>query len=388
MKSVRFVVLLAFSSYGCATIGSDETSDAGTYPIIGLDAGSDAGEDAYTFDDWDVGIPWYPWLDGGATDTTVTPETCAEGREVAKLDDVYMAFAFDVSGSMGKGDKCYHKKEEKWDPVSQAASAFLEETPSTGLWASMTFFPAMDDKCEDFMYLSPSVPFTQLPSTAFREAFEFIIATEGFRGRTPTLHVLRGVLHYVRKSRDQSPGRYVIVLVTDGMPEHCSDNSISSVVTLVAEAAADEIPTYVIGINNPPCGPKTLDDLNEIAVGGDTENAFLIDTGDPEKTANDFNDVVESIRDLAVSCTIVIPEMPPGKQFDKRAVEVVYKLRDTEKTLVYDGDCQQDSDNTWRYDDVAQPTKIVLCEKTCDLVKSDPETTLELVFLCEPVILL
>ena len=234
------------------------------------------------------------------------------------------------------------------------------------------------------MYLFPDVPFTQLPSTAFREAFEYIIDTEGFRGRTPTIHVLRGVLSYVRTTREQSPGNYVIVLVTDGVPEHCSDNSIASVVALVAEAAADGLPTYVIGINNPPCGPETLDDLNDIAVGGETEKAFLIDTGDPEKTANDFNAVVESIREAVVPCTLIIPDPPMGQEFNKQKVKVLYKLRGTTTELVYNRDCQ--GPNAWRYDDPVSPAKIVLCEETCETVRGDLDTKIKILFTCKEVL--
>jgi len=380
VKPLYLSILFAFLSYSCGDSdsrgGAGVTGYAGAYSVTGGYSNTETGWDSQFPSDWDS-----EWDEDTASD-----EICQDLGEVAKLDEVYMAFAFDVSGSMGKGDKCYHDKELKWDPVTQAASAFLEETASTGLWASMTFFPAMDIKCEDLTYYIPDVPFTRLPSTAFRDAFEYIIATEGFRGRTPTLHVLNGVLYYVRQTREESPGKYVIVLVTDGMPEHCSDNSVSSVVEVVAAAAAEDLPTYVIGINNPPCGPETLDDLNEIAVGGGTEKAFLIDTGDPEKTANDFNEVVESIREFAVACTIIIPEMPPGKTFDRRKVQVVSKLGTTVTELVYDGDCQ--GPNTWRYDNPDQPKKIVLCEETCDTVKADPATTLEIVFLCAPVIII
>jgi hypothetical protein len=234
------------------------------------------------------------------------------------------------------------------------------------------------------MCLFPDVPFTQLPTAVFREAFEFIILTEGFRGRTPTIHVLRGVLSYVRTTREQSAGNYVIVLVTDGVPEHCPDNSIASVVALAAEAAADGLPTYVIGINNPPCGPETLDDLNEIAVGGETEKAFLIDTGDPEKTANDFNAVVESIREAVVPCTLIIPDPPMGQEFNKQKVKVLYELGTMTTELVYNRDCQ--GPNAWRYDDPVSPAKIVLCEETCETVRGDLDTKIKILFTCKEVL--
>jgi hypothetical protein len=298
-----------------------------------------------------------------------------------------MAFVFDVSGSMGKGDYPWHDETLKWNPVTQAARAFLEGTASEGFLASMTFFPAEDDRCADESYLEPDVPFTPLPSTEFGEAFDAIRNGE-WRGGTPTLHVMRGVLQYVRTTREQNPGLYVIVLVTDGYPQGCDDNDISSVVAVAADAAADDVPTYVVGIANPPINgaPETVSDLHEIAGGGGTEKAFIIDTGDPEQTAEDFNEVVDAIRGLSVACTFVIPEMPDGREFDKKKVRVVYTSGQTETELVYDADCN--SPDAWRYDDTDEPTQIVLCDTTCATITNDPEAVLDVEFVCYDLVIL
>ena len=47
-------------------------------------------------------------------------ESCASAHAEAELLPVYLAFAFDVSGSMGKGDKPWHDRTLKWDPVVAA----------------------------------------------------------------------------------------------------------------------------------------------------------------------------------------------------------------------------------------------------------------------------
>src|SRR5687768_10563298 len=74
------------------------------------------------------------WADAG------NAPTCASASTATELRPVHLAFAFDVSGSMGKGDEAWHDKALKWDPVVLATRTFFEDPTSDGLSASMTFF--------------------------------------------------------------------------------------------------------------------------------------------------------------------------------------------------------------------------------------------------------
>ena len=49
--------------------------------------------------------------------------------------------------------------------------------------------------------------------------------------------------------------------------------------------------------------------------------------------------------------------------------------------LRYDPACS--SPDTWRYDDVAAPATIVLCNETCDRVQRDVSARLTVEFGCE-----
>jgi hypothetical protein len=197
-----------------------------------------------------------------------------------------------------------------------------------------------------------------LPSTAFGEALDAIRA-EDWRGGTPTLAVVGGVFTNIDAYRADHPGHYALVLVTDGYPQNCKDDSIESVEDAVRARAAD-IPTYVIGVKNPPLtdadgnmAPDTVSNLAGVAEAGGTGAAFIIDTGDPTKTTASFQAAVDQIRGVAIACNLDVPKPPDGRAFQKDHVQVSYTSDGKETTLAYDADCT--STAGWHYDDLTAP---------------------------------
>jgi hypothetical protein len=333
---------------------------------------------------------------GGMSGTSMgaagTDEVCATVTATATLEPVYLVFAFDVSGSMGKGDHPWHDATLKWDPVVAATRGFFEDAASAGLSASLTAFPIdadEDERCDAASYESPDVPMTELPSTAFGEALD-AIRDDDWRGGTPTLAVVEGVLTYLDAYRLDHPGRYAVVLVTDGYPQDCDDDSIESVENAVAAVAAD-IPTYVIGVKNPPLvddegemAPDTVTNLAGVAEAGGTGAAFIIDTGDPAATGTAFQAAVDAIRGVSIACNLDVPMPPDGRAFEKDHVSVSYTSGGTEMGLTYDAECTLPG--AWHYDDLAAPKQVILCPSTCMTVESDPSAELAVGFTCEPVI--
>ncbi|HEY8944961.1 MAG TPA: vWA domain-containing protein [Polyangiaceae bacterium] len=307
--------------------------------------------------------------------------SCASENARAKVEPVYLAFAFDVSGSMGEGDYPWHDRTLKWDPVVAATKAFFQDAPSQGLHASMTFFPAAEHKCEDATYRTPNVPMTPLPSTEFGRVLDER-GSQTWRGGTPTAQVLRGVIDFVQEHRLTTPGRYAIVLVTDGHPQDCEDNQIEDVVS-EARAIAADIPTYVVGVKNPPIddAPDTVSSLTDIALAGGTERAYIIDTGNPAQTTADFRATIDAIRGAAVSCDVAIPTPPDGRVFDKEKVAVTYRSGGASNALTYDPACTGAA--SWQYDDSSNPTQIRLCPATCGTLQNDASAELFVEFTCE-----
>ncbi len=270
-----------------------------------------------------------------------------------------------------------------------ATKSFFNDPQSSGISASLTFFPidASDDlRCDMNNYLKPDVALTKLPSMAFAQAIDAITpkTEDDWRGGTPTLAVVQGTISVLQAHMKSDPGaKHALVLVTDGYPQGCDDDTIESVNAAVS-AVAGSIPTYVIGVKNPKGGPDTVTNLNGIAVAGGTKQAFIVETGDPEKTKADFKAVIDGIRQTAISCAIEIPALPPGKTFDSKKVNVTYTSGATQTLVAYDESCA--TPNAWHYDDPASPKTIVLCEGTCKTVQSDTAAGLHVEFGCDTVV--
>lgn len=333
-----------------------------------------------------------PSSTGESAGDTGDGDVCATVSAAAQLEPVFLAFAFDVSGSMGKGDHPWHDPTLKWDPVVAATRGFFEDAASSGLSASLTAFPIdadEDARCDADSYGDADVAMTALPSTKFGAALDAIRA-EDWRGGTPTLAAVQGVLGQIDDYRADHPGHYVLVLVTDGYPQDCDDNSIESVEDAVS-AVASEIPTYVIGVKNPPLtdsdgnmAPDTVSNLVGVAAAGGTGTAFIIDTGDPAQTTADFQAAVDQIRGVSIACTLDVPEPPDGRAFEKDHVLVSYTSGKAKTDLRYDADCT--GGDGWHYDDLDAPSEVVLCPSTCSTVQADAGAALSVGFTCQPVI--
>lgn len=335
----------------------------------------------------DEPIVGLPTRDDDPTDGG-TP-ACASAATTGELQQLALAFAFDVSGSMGQGDEPYHDRQLKWEPIVQASKAFFGSTEVARVSASLVFFPAEDAKCEVASYEQPDVELTTLPAAAFGDAIDAVTpeSEDDWRGGTPTLAVVRATIDYVQSLRDAgSTARHAIVLVTDGTPAGCAaDDRIDGVAELVA-SVSDEIPIYVIGVANPvteeePDPPDNVSNLHQIAVSGGTESAYLVDTGNPEQTVNAFNQAIARIRSQGLSCEVEIPPPPSGKTFDKEAINVSLTTGGIKTELGYSVDCS-DTD-AWRFDDPETPTQIVLCDDACGLTKSAADAALQVEFGCE-----
>lgn len=321
---------------------------------------------------------------------------CESSSSEARLVPVYLAFAFDVSGSMGKiEDSGCFDPEFKWKPVVEATSAFFSAESSKGLHASMALFPARDDKCDASSYEDPEVALQELPSAEFAAAlsdYEAEVEEDEWRGGTPTLAAYSGTLSSLDGARSDDPSaRFAVILVTDGKPQGCDDNDITPIEDAVAAAEAAGVSTYVIGVKQPTGQPdcsasaendELLANLDTLAQAGGTDAPFMIDTGNTAATQLALDAAIQSIRSRAVSCEVAIPPHPKGGQFEKDKVDVSVSEGGTATPLGYDAECETASG--WRYDNAAAPTMIELCDSSCGMIQTSPGAELNVNFLCEP----
>jgi Mg-chelatase subunit ChlD len=296
---------------------------------------------------------------GGTKSGAGTPDefqSCATQQAKAEAKPVSLVFMFDKSGSM------VHDGSPKWDSAKAASKAFFESAESKGLNASLSFFPSGADGFCEANYSVPKVSMTALPNATFGQTLD----DQQVEGGTPTLAALGGAIDYAKQVAEGpgKDGKVAIVLVTDGLPENCGDDSIESVKNLAASVAATT-PVYVVGVG------ELLGNLNEIAAGGGTKSAFIVPDNNPGQIQQDFLKAITAIKNSALSCDYSIPPPPNGESFDRAKVNVVYKPNGAAgETLQYNQSCA--GGTGWRYDDANNPTRIVVCDGSCDAIKVKP----------------
>ena len=181
-----------------------------------------------------------------------------------------------------------------------------------------------------------------------------IAALESVRpaGGTPSHAALEGAIRYAR-GWTASKGRWVaIALATDGEPTNCGEkNSIESISALARQAAAEGLPTFVVGVGS------QLDNLNAIAAAGGTGKAYLVEGYDVEEQ---FLSALQAIQGAAarLSCSYGIPAPPAGQVLDPMKVNDEPNAGTPARTTVVGQVAEKarcDGRGGWYYDNPAKP---------------------------------
>ncbi len=349
--------LLALAAAAC----SSPPVDTSTYGNGSKKSGSSANDDGTNFGTGDDATP--------ASTPADSLQACATATAGATPKPVYLVFAYDQSGSMSGSNK--------WENAKAAMKGFFSGADSVGIHASMTLFPIFNNQfCSASQYANPQVPVTALPSSAFGSVLDQTGPDPNRRG-TPTVAALTGALNYAKSIQGTTAkdGSIAVVMVTDGIPEQCSDDSDIDDSVDVAKVNAATIPTYVVGVGD------QLTDLNKLAVGGGTKSAFIVSTSDPSKTQGDLTKAFNAIKLSALTCDYAIPAAPAGQTFDRNKVNVQYTpTGSAAQALNYNPSCS--GGTGWKYDDANNPTRVLACDSTCNSIKAS-SGKVDLVFGCE-----
>ena len=341
------------SQFGGASSGGG--SSTGTGDLIGLGGSSGDGQNASS---------------GG-----VAPgEACAAKTANAERKPAHLFFILDQSLSM------VSPRPERWQRVTAAFKAFLNDPLSEGVSASLEMFPIKSgNACVSSAYGQLDVEMQPLPGSGPFD--KFLNATPNTTS-TPTLFVLQSITQMAKAHVEANPDvTTAIVLMTDGVPQGCNtrdnnqNDSIERAASEVAEVK-DVVPTYVIGVGS------SLDNLNLIAQSGGTNSAFLIDdTNSPESASTKLREAIDAIRGQTLSCELTLPPPPDGETLDLQKVNVSFTTGAGVKNgLAYDEECKAGG---WKFDTPTAPTKIVLCPASCDTLKADPKGSVSVEFGCE-----
>jgi hypothetical protein len=296
--------------------------------------------------------------------------------------DIYIMF--DQSGSMltrvepVEGQPCPDSGcPTRLDAIREATTQFLGDPASAGIGVGLGYFgqqPFGQASCDGADYESAAVSIGTLPEhgTALLESLNGIQPT----GETPTGAAIRGACSYAGAWKQSSVGHEVVILLlTDGKPEApftCQGGGGPCCPTLSdAVEAAEEcrsgtgaIKTYVLGV-----GPL-LGNLEEIAVAGGTERAYLVEGGDV--TGQVLNALNRIRGDAAIPCQLQLPHPPEGQTLRYDQVNLSYAdfaCVDTTFYSVQSG-AECGTEDGWYYDDPSNPTTIQLCPQSCDRVSA------------------
>lgn len=355
-------ILLAMSIFACAE-----------YRIQIPDA--DAGEGVVE----DAGAP-----DGGPPDAGDESEfvgaVCASiGRQVT-LVPLDLLVLLDVSGSMDY--------DLKWVAVKSALKSFVARSDLVGLGMGLQYFPQRA-QCSAETYELPTVPISVLPGQS--AAILSSLDSQRMSGGTPTVPALLGTVAYARAylSDPANAGRRTaIVLATDGMPDtSCSGvdltdggippNSIKNVAVVAGAAAAGTpaVKTFVIGVG------KELGALDEVADAGGTTSAVLVDVAGNADVQ--FLAALTRIRHEALGCDFQLPG--PSVQVDLTQARIRFEPDNGGPVIRVPRRADYSAcadDQGWYFDDPMAPTRVILCEATCDAITGGNTGTFRAEFAC------
>ena len=236
----------------------------------------------------------------------------------------------------------------------------------------------------DGNYADPVVPVTPLP--AGREPFATRLMYTQPGGQTPIGPAVRGGLAHLRGRLQADPGRRAaLVLATDGYPLGCPEQ-IPDIATIVAggQQGSPSISTFVIGVFSGDVG-RAQATFDELARAGGTGQSIILEPN--ADLSAQFLAALEKIRETVLPCEFAIPA-PQGGLLDFGRVNVRWKSAAAMEDVLYveRADRCDATRGGWYYDvspGQGAPSRVVVCEATCQRFKAEQAATVEISFGCQ-----
>lgn len=217
----------------------------------------------------------------------------------------------------------------------------------------------------------PAVPLGTLVSN--RDALVAALNEQSPAGvTTPIEAALRGMVAWTKNNK--TPLRSMAgLLITDGEPTGCSNNT-ELLSAIVAQHLGDTgIPTFVLGMNGAKFAP-----LESIALAGGVAShaeycpsgimpchVYNVGEGDPTV----FADALEQIKGAVVQCRFAMPTTDSGV-VDPRYLDVVYRYDDGQQVLSRVNAPDECGQGGYYFDDNDAPNEVALCPETCTDLRS------------------
>jgi hypothetical protein len=319
--------------------------------------------------------------DDGATGDASCAGTII-GVEGVPLDVFVM---LDKSGSMlcpAADDTCQNPitptPPSRWDAMSTAINNFVSSPQAAGVGIGLGFFGLADGTtvCTSNSYATPVVPIAPLPGNA--TAVNNAIAATMPSGGTPTTPALQGAIAYARAYTIAQRGQRsaAVLFVTDGTPTGCGTTNTVGTAAMAASDGYDGAPrirTFVVGMGDTAA-------LDQVALAGSGNAYHYIPTaGDVVGT------VVAALKAITgmITCQYSL-RVPAGTTLDPALVNVEVALGGGAPTRLgkVSGPTSCGASGGWYYDDNANPMLIGLCSQTCDPLKANPNSQVQVLVGC------
>lgn len=335
-----------------------------------------------------------------ASTRDIPAAVCETLRAEAEPVSATLLFQVDTSNSMNcavtnpgclTGDPTPAPDDSRWDVFTTELRTALVSVPDATTVGLMRF-PQADRACTEDTLASELAPLGGSRATLLSAISG--ITPDGLA--TPTHDAVAFGLARLRSLASERPH---LVLATDGAASVClgcdTDCGFDSpeplrrdeeaLITRAREAAAEGIPTFIIGV---PGSQNFREVLSRLASAGDTARAGCSDSGptychyDLTDAGLDFasalREALATIGESVLSCEYEIPPNPDGT-FDPLRVNVRISGGGTEETIPRD----ESREAGWDYSDSME--RVELFGDACERARS--ADTLEILFGCPTLLI-
>jgi hypothetical protein len=309
-----------------------------------------------------------------------------------------------------------------------AITTFVNDPNSAGISVAFGAFPYGSMGCDGAAYANPVVPMGVLPDNAGAIAAGVALALPLYNS-TPTEPALIGATRYCAQYKrdpvaNPDGNDCAVIFITDGLPADCNTNS-----TYLAGIARDAynnhgVTTFAVGMFG-----ADFFMLNELAEAGqgphdchpDDPNLYACAVDNPNMN---LLQALELIRDYittyettyettyvttyvtrteieiqyetvveteTLDCEWQIPPPPEGEVFDKNKANVELSMtgrpEDGRIIPMAANEAACGNELAWYYDNPDNPTRIIACPQTCNVIKSAELGTIDIVLGCEVVLI-
>jgi hypothetical protein len=338
----------------------------------------------------DVMLSVGPGASPTSTDAGTANGACGsveKPEQIFQYSPIALYIMLDRSGSMVTGFP--EGSAQSWQNSTNAINGFLSDPSTQSIDVGLGFFPTAPDNgftCGDGTGSGAScgTPIVEIGPTS-QNASKVSAAMTSQSNQpnalnlTPTECALIGMVSHCEEWTKKTGEQCVAILVTDGNPTLCNGDP-TALAKIVSDGKAAGVTTFVLGL---PGSNATL--LDPLAQAGGSGTSIDVSGG-----ASAFNAALNGIRGkvsvgTALPCQWKIPAPPAGQVFNPEKVNVRFTAQGgAPQDFGYvntQADCAHAS-NAWYFDDVNQPTQVLVCPTTCDMLKASQGAEVDVSFGC------